>query len=184
MMGLLLLASATNAAPPGVRNSAATELTAANRMIASMIGEWSGVMSANVPPNTEDVPWRISCEPIGRDAGISCRSGGTASIGRLDQSCLLAAAPVSHEIHLMCVSSMGEVHDHRGRYEDGWLTFEPLRSWIGKDMVEELVKYQIAADGTMRTSSVVLRQGQPTMRFTLTAHRIVGASPTGSQAPQ
>lgn len=141
-------------------------------MISSMVGEWSGVMHASVPPNSEDIPWRVSCTPIARGAGVLCRSGGSASIGPIDQSCLLAVAPGDEVTHLMCVSSMGEVHDHRGRFEDGRIRFVPLRARISGKMAEEIVEYEVASDGTLRTSSVVHEAAQPEMRFTLEARRL------------
>jgi hypothetical protein len=154
------------------RPSTDKNVQSARAMIASMIGDWSGVMRAEVPPNTEDIPWRVSCAPIARNAGVLCHSGGTASIGPIEQSCLLAIAPGDDEVHLMCVSSMGEVHDHHGRYDDGRIRFVPLRARIAGKMTEEIVEYQIAPNGTMRTLSVVREKAHPEMRFMLHATRL------------
>jgi hypothetical protein len=164
-------ALAARATSSEARPSKDEKVQSAHAMISSMSGEWSGVMRAQVPPNTEEFPWRVSCAPIARNAGILCHSAGTASIGPIAQSCLLAVAPGDEEVHLMCVSSMGEVHDHRGRYEDGRIRFIPLRARISGKMAEEIVEYQVAPDGTMRTLSVVRTKGRPEMRFTLHATR-------------
>lgn len=153
--------------------SASAEPTASltTGMIAAMSGEWSGVMRAEVPPDTEEFPWRASCAPVALGAGVLCHSEGTASIGPIAQSCLIAVAPGEEEVHLMCVSSMGEVHDHRGRYVDGAIRFEPLRAAISGAIVEEIVEYRITPGGEMQTLSVVRATGRPDMRFTLRATR-------------
>jgi hypothetical protein len=171
------LAGLPHATAPAATSSQNHALSA-RAMISSMVGEWSGVMSAQVPPNREDIPWRVSCIPIARDAGVLCQSGGTASIGPIEQSCLLAVAPGDEEAHLMCVSSMGEVHDHHGRYEGGRIQFVPLRARISGKMAEEIVEYQVAPDGMMRTLSIVREKGHPTMRFTLRATRVRGQETT------
>lgn len=155
--------------------SSADAVQRARAMIAAMSGEWSGAMRAEVPPATEEFPWRVSCAPIARGAGLLCHSGGTGSIGPIAQSCLLAVAPGDEEVHLMCVSSIGEVHDHRGRYYGGVIRFVPLRARIAGEIAEELVEYRIAPSGNMRTVSIVRRTGRPEMRFTLQARRSSGS---------
>jgi len=151
---------------------AAAAVPEEKELLASMSGEWLGVMRAEVPPNVEEFTWRVSCAPIAKGSGVLCNSGGTASIGAIAQSCLLAPVPEDKEVHLMCVSSMGEVHDHRGRYDDGVIRFEPLHARMEGKIVEEIVEYRIGPNGIMQTLSVVRSEGSPEMRFTLHATRL------------
>ncbi|HET8946474.1 MAG TPA: hypothetical protein VFQ07_05790, partial [Candidatus Polarisedimenticolia bacterium] len=102
-----------------------------------MVGRWAGTMTVNIPGvPAETFPWSVECRPVALGTGAACTMEGRASIGPLAQACLVACDPSSHDIHDMCVTSMGEVHDHKGRWtDDVTIAFEPLTGILqGKSM--------------------------------------------------
>src|SRR5215469_4605949 len=94
----------------------------------SIVGKWSGQMTAKVGAAApETFNWTMDCKPVAFGAGASCNNEGQASIGPLSESCLLAYDPEGKAVHYMCVTSMGEVHDHKGQWKnDRTIEFEPL----------------------------------------------------------
>src|SRR6185503_12097559 len=95
--------SARPAGPPEVKQT-----------VDALKGTWTGQMIAKVPgyaPATFD--WVMECKAVALGVGVACTNGGKASIGELSESCLFAFDPDGKAVHYMCVTSMGEVHDHK-----------------------------------------------------------------------
>src|SRR5215475_8186112 len=125
-------------------------------------GIWNGKMTAKVPgfqPATFD--WKMDCKPVALGAGASCMNTGKASIGLMAESCLLAFDPDGKAVHYMCVTSMGEVHDHKGFWKDSQtIEFEPLRAgMMGQTVTETLWWHFPDARTIEKTSEVQLVDG-------------------------
>ena len=119
---VLVAAPAFAGAPPEVEKT-----TTAFR------GKWTAEVTLTVGNATpETVPADLACRSIANGAGTACAMTGTSSLGAFEANCLIAFDPVgSTGVHFMCVTTDGEVHDHRGRWTDAThLTFERL-SWSG-----------------------------------------------------
>lgn len=101
-----------------------------SRTVEVMQGTWMGSMVANVPGfPAETFNWTMDCRVVARGAGVLCTNTGKASIGAMAESCLLAYDPEGKAVHYMCATSMGEVHDHKGKWKDEkTVEFEPLRA--------------------------------------------------------
>jgi uncharacterized protein DUF1579 len=110
----------------------------------ALAGTWVGQMTATVPgypPAT--FAWTMECKTVALGAGVACTNGGTASIGQMSESCLFAFDPDGKAVHYMCVTSMGEVHDHKGHWKEGRvIEFEPLRAGMMGGQVTETLKWQ------------------------------------------
>ena len=133
-----------------------------NQTVEAMKGTWVGQMTANVPGYpAETFDWKMICKPIAEGAGISCANSGKASIGVLSESCLLAFDPEGKAVHYMCVTSMGEVHDHKGKWTDlKTIKFEPLRAgMMGKPITETLEWHFPEANTIIKTSEIKLADG-------------------------
>ena len=100
------------------------------KTVQAFVGAWEGQMTARVPgEDSETFVWSVDCKPVALGAGAACTNGGKASIGLISETCLAAYDPVGRAVHYMCVTSMGEVHDHKGQWKDDkTVEFEPLQA--------------------------------------------------------
>src|SRR5262245_21105227 len=88
------------------------------RTVDAVVGRWLGSMTATVPGTPpQSFPWSMDCRPAALHSAAICTMEGQAPIGELAQACLVAWDPESGTVHYMCATSMGEVHDHKGRWE-------------------------------------------------------------------
>jgi hypothetical protein len=143
------------------------------KTVEAMAGEWTGEMTADIsgsPPET--FPWPMSCRSVALGMGAACTMEGKASIGPLAQTCLVAYAADTRALHLMCVTSMGEVHDHAGRWTDEkTVEFETLRGELLGQAMTETIRWRFPDATRFESESVVAMANGPTMRFRYTARR-------------
>jgi hypothetical protein len=143
------------------------------RTVDAMAGTWTGQMTARIPGiPAETFNWTMDCKPVALGAGVSCTNAGKASIGLMSESCLLAWDPEGKAVHYMCVTSMGEVHDHKGHWKDQkTIEFEPLRAgMMGKSMTETLT-WHFPEQNTIDKFSVVTMPDGSSMIFEFKAKR-------------
>jgi hypothetical protein len=132
------------------------------KTVDAITGRWSGEMTARVPgAPVESFNWMMDCKPIALGSGASCTNHGKASIGVMAESCLLAYDPDGKSVHYMCVTSMGEVHDHRGKWtDDQTIEFEPLRAGMMGQQITETLRWYFPNPNTIdKTSEVKLSDG-------------------------
>jgi hypothetical protein len=169
---VVLLALPARGQKPGIVPSPppAPEIS---KTVQALQGSWLGKMTANVPGfPVETFDWTMDCKVVALGAGASCTNTGKASIGSMAESCLLAFDPEGKAVHYMCVTSMGEVHDHRGHWKDSQtIEFEPLRaSMMGQTITETLV-WRFPDERTIdKVSEVQLTDGS-VMRFEFKGQR-------------
>jgi len=136
-------------------------------VVEAVSGHWVGQMIAALPGlRPEPFPWEMVCNPAALGAGASCSMKGAASIGGIEEACLLAYDPDGKAIHFMCVTSMGEVHDHKGQWlSDRKIQFEPYpTSWEGKPATED-VTFNFPDASHIKTRSVITTQDGSEMIF-------------------
>lgn len=137
------------------------------RTVDAVVGRWSGNMTAIVPGSAPATfGWSIDCKPTALQAGAMCTMAGHASIGELAQACLVAYDPEGEAVHYMCVTSMGEVHDHKGHWRDeGAVVFEPLVGGLQGTTMTETITWTFPGPGRMTTLSEVTLQDGSVMTF-------------------
>jgi hypothetical protein len=143
------------------------------KTVQSMNGTWTGRMTARIPEYpAETFDWRMVCRTVAEGAGVSCANSGKASIGSMSESCLLAFDPEGKAVHYMCVTSMGEVHDHKGTWvDDRTIEFEPLHAGLMGQPIVETLRWQFPDAFTIyKTSEVKLANGQ-TLNFEFRGRR-------------
>jgi hypothetical protein len=97
---------------------------------------------------------------------------GRPSIGALEQACLVAYDPAGRAVHYMCVTSMGEVHDHKGLWsDDATLAFEPLVGGLEGRTMTETITWRFPDPRTMQTRSVVTLADGSVMSFEFEGRR-------------
>src|SRR5262245_50156577 len=165
--GVSILGQSQNAAPTG---PPAPEVAAT---VHAIQGVWHGKMKADVPGYPAvTFDWAMDCKVVALGAGALCTNTGRASIGLMSESCLLAFDPEGKAVHYMCVTSMGEVHDHKGFWKDNQtIEFEPLRAgMMGKEITETLT-WRFPDEQTIdKVSEVKLADGS-LMRFEFRGRR-------------
>jgi hypothetical protein len=143
------------------------------KTVQAIQGIWHGKMTANVPGSPPAAfDWTMDCKVVAQGAGASCTNSGTASIGLLSESCLLAFDPEGKAVHYMCVTSMGEVHDHKGYWKDNQtIQFEPLRAGLMGQTITETLLWRFPDTNTIdKVSEVQLADGS-LMRFEFNGQR-------------
>jgi len=136
-------------------------------------GTWLGKMTANVPGFApETFAWTMNCKIVAKGSGASCTNSGRASIGSMEESCLLAFDPEGKAVHYMCVTSMCEVHDHKGHWKaNQTIEFEPLRAgMMGQPIIETLSWHFPDARTIDKISEVKLADGN-SMHFEFKGQR-------------
>ena len=143
------------------------------RTVDAIIGAWSGKMTAKVPGfPSEAFDWAMDCKPVAQGAGASCTNTGKASIGSMAESCLLAYDPEGKSVHYMCVTSMGEVHDHKGVWKDDkTIEFEPLRAGMMGQLVTETNRWYFPDTNTIEKTSIVTLADGSSMNFQFVGKR-------------
>ena len=144
-----------------------------SKTVEAMNGTWLGRMTAHVPRvPAETFDWSMNCQIVAQGAGLSCSNKGKASIGAMSESCLLAFDPEGKAVHYMCVTSMGEVHDHKGKWvDDKTIEFEPLRAAMMGQSITETLRWHFAEAGVIdKTSEIKLADGN-SMKFEFRGRR-------------
>jgi hypothetical protein len=172
---VLMLAVPAFAQKPAVRNQPAQPPwpPEVNQTVETMNGTWLGEMTATVPGfPAESFAWTMNCQLVAKGAGLLCTNTGKASIGSMAESCLLAFDPEGKAVHYMCVTSMGEVHDHKGKWTDPrTIVFEPLRAGLMGKPITETLKWHFPDERTIiKTSEISLADGT-SMRFDFKGNR-------------
>ena len=163
----LLVAPAVGQTPDQPNPPPAKMAPEVARTVDAIRGRWTGIMIAKVPGYpAETFDWEMDCKVVARGAGAACTNTGKASIGEMAESCLLAYDPEGKAVHYMCVTSMGEVHDHKGKWIDQkTIEFEPLRAGMMGQLVTETNRWYFPDAGTIDKTSEVKAADGSTMIF-------------------
>ena len=162
LLSIALMAVTTFAQNQGSPQKQPPQPPEVSQTVELMNGTWLGRMTAKVsgfPAETFD--WSMNCSVVAQGAGLLCSNKGTASIGSMSESCLLAFDPEGKAVHYMCVTSMGEVHDHKGKLIDAkTIKFEPLKAGMMGKPITETLEWRFPDPRTIvKTSEVKLADG-------------------------
>ena len=143
------------------------------KTVSAVLGTWTGQMTATIPgEEPESFSWTMECREVALGAGASCTMGGRASIGPIAEACIMAWHPDGEVVHKMCVTSMGEIHDHRGRWtDDGILEFEPLEGTLMGQPMTEIVTMSFPDPRSLENTSVITVVDGPVMTFEFVGKR-------------
>lgn len=170
---VLLCVSAQGQKNEGNKAGQSAPAPEVKRTVEAITGTWTGKMTARVPGFApEAFDWTMDCKSAALGAGASCSNSGQASIGLMAESCLLAYDPAGKAVHYMCVTSMGEVHDHKGQWKDDkTIEFEPLRAGMMGQLVTETNRWYFPDANTITKTSVVELSNGTSMNFEFNGKR-------------
>jgi hypothetical protein len=162
LLSIALMSIMTLAQNQGSKSRQPPQPPEVSQTVEALNGTWLGRMTARVPGfPAETFDWTMNCQFVAQGAGLLCSNKGTASIGSMSESCLLAFDPEGKAVHYMCVTSMGEVHDHKGKWIDAkTIKFEPLRAGMMGKPITETLEWRFPDQRTIvKTSEVKLSDG-------------------------
>ena len=165
LLALILALTCVSQTPP-TPNQAEPPLQV-KQTVDAVAGRWVGSMIAVLPgPASDQFPWEMTCKTVALGSGVACSMTGIASIGPIEEACLLAYDPEGKAIHFMCVTSMREVHDHKGRWtNDREIQFEPYKTSMGGQPVTEDVTFTFPNPDHIKTRSVISTKDGSRMTF-------------------
>ena len=137
--------------------SQAAPLPEIKQTVEAVSGHWVGPMTATLPGSKpEQFPWEMACKAVALGSAAACSMKGTPSIGSIEEACLVAYDPEGKAVHFMCVTSMREVHDHKGRWTNAHeVQFEPYKTtMVGQPIIED-VSFSFPDPDRIRTRSVI-----------------------------
>ena len=155
-------AASQSAPPPEIKQT-----------VQAVSGQWVGSMTAAFPGSKpEEFPWGMSCKAVALGSGAACTMKGVPSIGPIEETCLLAYDAEGKAVHFMCVTSMREVHDHKGRWTSGHsIQFEPYKTTMAGHSVTEDVTFDFPSSERIRTKSVITTEDGSRMTFEFSGTR-------------
>jgi hypothetical protein len=137
------------------------------KTIEAVSGQWVGEMSASFPGlKAEKFPWEMTCAPVALGSGASCAIKGQPAFGPIEESCLLAFDPEGMKVHFMCVTSMREVHDHRGDWtSEREIRFEAYPTTWDRQPATEDVMFEFRGFDHIRTRSIITARAGARLAF-------------------
>lgn len=141
--------------------------------VQAVSGQWVGSMTAAFPGSkAEEFPWEMSCKAVALGSGAACSMKGMPSIGPIEETCLLAYDAEGKAVHFMCVTSMREVHDHKGHWASSRsIEFEPYKTTMAGHPVIEDVTFDFASSERIRTRSAITTEDGSRMTFEFSGSR-------------
>jgi len=138
------------------------EMPDVKKVVDAFAGKWAMDAELTMPgAKPEKTKVTMECKKIAMGAGVSCAMEGKSSMGPMAQTCMIAHDPEGSGVHLMCVTSMGEVHDHKGKWKDDkTLEFEPYKgTMMGKPATETVTMAMADAKTMTMTSTTTTAEG-------------------------
>ena len=122
----------------------------------AFLGAWAGDATLEMGGKTEKFKVKADCKKIALGNGSHCEMSGKSSMGPMEQSCMTGYDPETKSVHFMCITSMGEVHDHKCAWsDDKTVTCEQYKGTMGGKAMTEDLTFAWADPKTMTSSSVV-----------------------------
>jgi hypothetical protein len=97
----------------------------------------------------------LDCKPTALGAAVTCSfAGNLPNVGPLEAAAVIGYSPEEQVIRWMEISSTGEYHDHKGKWKNDEIEFEPLEySVLGKKATEYL-RIGFPASGKLTLTSL------------------------------
>lgn len=105
-----------------------------------LLGEWAGTGSLTVGSKTMAVTSKFRCNVARGGVAVLCVHDATIEgMGAMVENALIGIDPASQELHWYNINTMGETHDHRGRWtSDTRIEWSYKGEKDGKPLVEAI----------------------------------------------
>ncbi len=140
MRPIVLMICLGVAAATYTQSKSETPPSEVKKTVDALVGHWSLDGSDAQPGGKErlKITAEIDCRVAALGAAIACAlSGNVSGSGPIEASTIVGYDPAERIVHWMEISSTGEYHDHRGKWNGQTIAFEPLvYSCSGKKCTE------------------------------------------------
>src|SRR5689334_4644253 len=133
-----------------------------------LLGKWS-FQGTDSEPGTKEpqkVNMEIDCKPAALGTAVACTLKGTVTgFGPVEASAIVGYDPEGQIVHWMEISSTGEYHDHKGKWEGNVMMFQPLvYTVLGKRSTERLTLRFRSSEAVALESETATTGGTSTIR--------------------
>ncbi len=168
-LGLVTLVLLSQAPAPEAKPTPPAPPPEIKKTTDAFAGKWSMDAELTMPGATEPTKFKVTmdCKSIALGNGAHCAMDGKVpKMGPMGQSCLVGFDPVGGAVHLMCITSMGEVHDHKGAWKDDkTLEFEPYKFTMDGKAATEMVLFSWVEPKLLTFTSIVTLADGSRMTF-------------------
>jgi hypothetical protein len=97
----------------------------------------------------------LDCKPTALGTAVTCNFvGNMPTVGPIEATAVIGYSPEEQVVRWMEISSTGEYHDHRGRWKNDQIEFEPLEYSIAGKKATEYLHIAFPPAGELRLTSV------------------------------
>ena len=147
-------AQVAEAPPAAVASSPASSETLREgeyQKLGLFVGQWRGTGSLQMGENTAPVTSTFSCEVAKGGVAVACtHEAQIEGVGPLVENALLGLDPTDGQLHWYNINTMGETHDHVGR-------------WSSDHSIDW--SFEGTAEGHPMVESITMDLGPDTMTF-------------------
>lgn len=121
------------------------------KTVDALVGHWiiSGTDAEPAAKAPVKFELTLDCKRTALGAGVACAfAGKIPNAGPIEAAAVIGYSPEEQVVRWMEISSTGEYHDHRGRWNGDALEFEPRKKAI------EYLRIGFPANGKLMLSSV------------------------------
>ncbi len=126
------------------------------KTVDAFVGHWVLTGTDQEPGSQEPVHFKlaIDCKRASLGAAVSCLiAGRLPGVGPVEAAAVIGYSPDEQQVRWMEISSTGEYHDHKGRWNGDTIEFEPLSYSIsGRQATEHLsIRFPSAGQQMLRS---------------------------------
>jgi hypothetical protein len=140
--------------PQNKESAAAPEI---KKTVDALVGHWiiSGTdmePGAKAPSKFE---LTLDCKPTALGAAVTCNfAGNLPDVGPLEATAVIGYSPDEQVVRWMEISSTGEYHDHKGKWKNDAIEFEPLEYVVSGKKATEYLRIDFPANGKLTLTSL------------------------------
>jgi len=126
---LTCVVSVAALADPQIKNESPKAPPEVKKTVNALAGRWhfEGTDSEPRAAVPQRVVMEIDCRQAALGTAVACTlTGSMAGFGPLEAAAIVGYNQDEHLVHWMEISSTGEYHDHRGKWQGDRIEFEPL----------------------------------------------------------
>ena len=127
------------------------------KTVDAFVGHWVISGTDMEPGSKAPVKFELTldCKRTALGAAVVCAfAGKLPNVGPIEAAAVIGYSPDEQLVRWMEISSTGEYHDHKGRWNSDEIEFEPLEYSVSGNKATEYLRIGFPATGNLTLSSV------------------------------